>query len=833
MGTAVHETVAHGLQRTDTVPIHAGGTPRLYTGLHEIEAYLAQRLFDPTLGEKYDAGGYGDDHDALEWIVQRVYRGYLGERPGPQPGTTQPSLIEAVRRRVQGWLGRDYSWEIYPGIEGQPGPALVYVKRPTRGQRTTLDAINRLRRRLGLEPLPASEAGRRRTATLPEPPEFTLDDDEDDPPRMSEIEGTPSIKPADQSSKMAPKMAPLVERLAQIAAAGRTPTREEILELQRNTPAMRSLKKADPKLRLLFNTELRKLTDAHDAALLQYIRDHHPQYAGRNLRVHDFRTPGTKDDGTAINTDRDYRVLCLDGEREREVPRRLWDHESHRLFASLTGYSPAKARALMTPEMQARWDRIPSRYPEPGKADARQVEMWAELHQWLATDVWHPEASLEFTDQPTYAYLPPLLRTPGADGRLIVEALKQIIAVTQHRTSVLLQPQRFGMMYNEKVDVYLRMGNKVEALAQLAKGIKMWRSVRRAYRLQGYGLPPLRLNFDLACESVSQLDPFDHTVTPDVLREFERRLQELGFSGIRALKDRLDFEFHSFIFLEEKGAQPRKPMPLADTGEGTSLAAPEAPNARAGEGGAWSVTPGVIPPDAAGPAQPASPVVDLSPLLERGAARRTLAHDIAPIAVAFDLRRWREHVRGDERGEGVLLELLRSSGIGGDVDEAAMAEELDRRLSGLPAPPTGMNVAALRDDLDASAGRWRANPGDIALAGRVLRLRTVLGGILGVPASPLSDVPLAALPLWAESPTADERAQMAVVSAARIARHPLVERDLRIHLDVLAASGTGAGDVPLAEARAALEHRDWSAFWPALIRAHDAVTSPLLREVCQ
>jgi hypothetical protein len=473
----------------------------------------------------------------------------------------------------------------------------------------------------------------------------------------------------------------------------------------------------------------------------------------------------------------------------------------------------------MTPEMRARWNRIPARYPDPKKADAKRLEMWAELHQWLATDVLHPEASLEFTDQPTYAYLPPLLRTVGADGTRMVEALKQIIAVTQHRTSVLLQPQRFGMMYNEKVDVYLRMGNKPEALAQLAKGIRMWRSVRRAYRLQGYGLPPLRVNFDLACESVLGLDPFDHTVTPDVLREFEHRLQELGFSGIRALKDRLDFEFHSFIFLEE-AAQPRKSMPAAS-------------NARTGEGGIWSATPGVILPDAAGPAQPVSPVVDLSPLLERSEARRTLAHDVAPIAVAFDLRRWRERVRGDERGEGVLLELLRSSGIGGDVDDLAMAEELDRRLSGLPAPPTGMNVAALRDDLDASAGRWRANPGDIALAERVLRLRTVLGGILGVPASPLSDLPLAALPLWAESPTADERAQMAVVSAARVARHPLVERELRIHLDVLAASGTAAGDAPLAEARAALEHRDWSAFWPALIRAHDAVTSPLLREVFQ
>ena len=95
IGTAVHETLVHGLQRTDAVP-WTQGMPRRYTGLHEIEALMVQRLFDPTLGEKDAWGEYRSNRGALRWIVHRVLTDYVDPRQTAD-GRPLPSRIDAVR----------------------------------------------------------------------------------------------------------------------------------------------------------------------------------------------------------------------------------------------------------------------------------------------------------------------------------------------------------------------------------------------------------------------------------------------------------------------------------------------------------------------------------------------------------------------------------------------------------------------------------------------------------------------------------------------------------------------------------------------------------------
>jgi hypothetical protein len=95
LGTTAHEGMAHGLQGTDArtwadgQPVTerhrheadgAGGRTRPYSELHEIEAFLEQRQFDPTLNGRDPQGASRTDAEALQRIIEIVNENYTDEQ---------------------------------------------------------------------------------------------------------------------------------------------------------------------------------------------------------------------------------------------------------------------------------------------------------------------------------------------------------------------------------------------------------------------------------------------------------------------------------------------------------------------------------------------------------------------------------------------------------------------------------------------------------------------------------------------------------------------------------------------------------------------------------
>lgn len=345
---------------------------------------------------------------------------------------------------------------------------------------------------------------------------------------------------------------PDLASLERKAAAGGKPSVEEVMRIKTDPAAMRSLKNAPENVRLAFNEVEESVYRLHDRAVVEHVKgvtmlDGRPApWAGREVVVQDFRTPGAPPG--SINTDRDFRVVYrvpgAEGMPDQwlEVPRKVWNHASTEEFAKASGYSPEKLRALASPEDIRTWDNF-AQTPGGPSLDDVMKEKWAELHQQLATDKWHPEASLDFSDQ-----------VRNALGQL-QQAPANILDVKKGG-ALLRDAERLGMMYNEKADAYLRLrsalypeGNKLEAMAQLNKGIDMLRDVRtgysRLFEAKGAAAPigTLSDRFNKAADAIKRLAPYDKTITHAQIAALEAELQSLGFRGLPDFKLALDSQF--------------------------------------------------------------------------------------------------------------------------------------------------------------------------------------------------------------------------------------------------------------------------------------------------
>jgi hypothetical protein len=114
----------------------------------------------------------------------------------------------------------------------------------------------------------------------------------------------------------------------------------------------------------------------------------------------------------------------------------------------------------------------------------------------------------------------------------------------------LIDARRLGMMYNEKVDVYLRQHNTLEAIAQLNKGTELLEAVRSQYVSRGHNIGRLSDRFTEAVQAARSLAPFDARVTAAMLADVDAKLRALGFRGVADLKDALDSQFASLAFLD-------------------------------------------------------------------------------------------------------------------------------------------------------------------------------------------------------------------------------------------------------------------------------------------
>ena len=293
---------------------------------------------------------------------------------------------------------------------------------------------------------------------------------------------------------------------------------EDVLAVMRDPSMVRALKTAPEEVQLAFSNTREAIYRQHDAQVVDYVRRNVPDMQYRMVRVMEFRTPGQK--GISLNTDRDYRVCYYAGrdpgtgkERWIEVDRRKWEDHSYATFARLTG-GPADNPAA--------------------------AKHWAEQHQQLATDKWHPEASPAFSDQS---------KVWNASTRQFenTQILPNILRVKAGQAGASLKdPQALGQMYRIKV-ADARFPH--EAFVQAQKAVKELDAVMDGYLKQGRKvgvLPPkivegmstiLRVNQQLAA------DP--NRRNPAAVKEAEKALKASGFSSLDDFMSKLSGQFES------------------------------------------------------------------------------------------------------------------------------------------------------------------------------------------------------------------------------------------------------------------------------------------------
>ncbi|MGE4317754.1 MAG: hypothetical protein AB7E96_02515 [Deferribacterales bacterium] len=266
-----------------------------------------------------------------------------------------------------------------------------------------------------------------------------------------------------------------------------------------------------------------------DAETVKYISDL-PEYEGKRIITHDFRTPGA--DGSSVNTDRDVRILAeVEPGRWAEVPADKWKDVYYKEFAKRTGYS---------------------------SDDRQKIQEHAEKFRQLATDSFHMEASHDYSDQNLKNSADRIKVTQKADGRISVESVPNIVKVKSGQ-GTLADAESMSMMYFHKsweqlsrVDSAENISQKnmhtAEGLAQMKKGMETLESVRASYEKQGYDVGRLPENFARAAEIIMSVDGSSSTDVEAVARN----LQEYGFKNPADLAEYMRGQTESLKLAQKK-----------------------------------------------------------------------------------------------------------------------------------------------------------------------------------------------------------------------------------------------------------------------------------------
>ncbi len=292
---------------------------------------------------------------------------------------------------------------------------------------------------------------------------------------------------------------------------------DDVLKVQRDTRATRTLKKAGDTVQKGFDNTLReKVYKPHDDALKAHCADWlkknpPPGLKGiKNpiIRVDEFRTPGAK--GGGLNTDRDFRTMYLDKNGNWvEIPKEAWLDHSYKKFGELTGFDKDRLKSLLPADERAMVDRMT---PE------QQHQMWAEKHGQRGTDKLDSEACADYSDQ----VVDPV---SGEHTRRTPNVIR-----VEHGVGKLKDPVGMGKMYQEKVGNSLKVGNKPEAFAQAKKGVDTLQKVRKGYEMQGINTGKLPPELQQGMNVVEKV-PTDFRATPEAIKQAEADLAKIGFKG--------------------------------------------------------------------------------------------------------------------------------------------------------------------------------------------------------------------------------------------------------------------------------------------------------------
>lgn len=285
----------------------------------------------------------------------------------------------------------------------------------------------------------------------------------------------------------------------------------DVLDLMRHPEQVRRLdREGEFDLRAGFERTRKEIYDRHDAQLVEALKTAHPEYAGKEIIVAEFGTPGAKP-GEKLNTDRDYRVVEViawntDGTPRvvREVPRTKWEASSYEIFARETGC--------------------------PNWKDPVAAKEWAEQRQQLGTDAIHEEACMDFKDQGHIRW--------DEATRSFVRTVEPSMQSNVTRVSAghgrLYDPPGIARMYRTKVgDAYRNFGAP-EAYVQASKGVKMLDQIRNGYS-KNYEIPELPATFQKAAEAVHEAAK--HPWDPAAIERANRAIQKEGFGDITSFTE--------------------------------------------------------------------------------------------------------------------------------------------------------------------------------------------------------------------------------------------------------------------------------------------------------
>ncbi len=307
-----------------------------------------------------------------------------------------------------------------------------------------------------------------------------------------------------------------------------------------------------------------------DAAVVRHAQQL-PEYQGKKIIVHDFRTPGADSKRTNVNTDRDVRLLVeVEPNRWVEIPAKKWRNTYYREFAKHTGG------------------------PANGTVEACKQHAERRFRQ-LPTDQFHAEASHDYADQTksvTYergadGKLKRVVRgdstisvSRGANGETVVASRPNMLDV-KDGTTTLGNAESLSQMYQMKSvdqlneaaalreqlaepDVELTEPQRAalqdqaemfeaEGAAQARKGVETFDAVRQGYIKQGYDVGELPEQFQKGAEIIKNIDGSSST---DV-EKMNADLKQAGFRDLNDFVDKMSGQMESL-----KLARPKKPPKL-------------------------------------------------------------------------------------------------------------------------------------------------------------------------------------------------------------------------------------------------------------------------------
>jgi hypothetical protein len=300
----------------------------------------------------------------------------------------------------------------------------------------------------------------------------------------------------------------------------------------------RSLNKAPREIRQAALDALDFAKREVDHAVLQRVKSveklndgSKPPWIDRPVWVDDFRTPGKQAVEGSYPADRDFRVLYRDKDGNAfEVEKEYWQEAGYDELARLTKYTPDRLRTLaklVAPEYLRAWDTWNPQRHQGKSLDAAMKQKWGELHGWLATDKSHIEAHPDYSDQ---------VRDP-ATGKMVQR--KPAKAQFGREAAFSKDPHAFGIMCKAKVDDYLKVGNTLEAMAQLNKCVDTLLDLHKSMVMKGVKLRSLD-RWQASFDAVKRLEPYDMGVTAEQIAQVEKTLAKtLSKPRLAASIDRL------------------------------------------------------------------------------------------------------------------------------------------------------------------------------------------------------------------------------------------------------------------------------------------------------